>query len=278
MQSNTPSAFFLSLTLHGVIVAIMLLFTYVIQKQIKETPKIFELVAGEGSNYAATEAPAESAEDLIKLKIPTVRTPTPKVTPVEPEPQPIEREVTPPPEPNPVKPVERIVETKPKPTTKKVEPKVEPPPKKMTLAEFRKQTGATKNASTAAPAPRNIKVKTINVKGIAGGSVSVSEGAGGKAVSRAESDLLDAYIALLLQRLRAAHIKPSGLSDLLSAKVRFNIAANGSLSGVKIVTSSGSREFDQSVLEAFAKVRSIGPTPNGKSDVWEVAFKMREDS
>ncbi len=276
MQSNTPSAFFLSLTLHGVIVALLLLFTYVIQQQVKESPKIFELVAGEGSNYAATEAPAASAEDMIKLKIPAVRTPTPKPLPIEPTPEPVDQEITPP-EPSPIKPVKRIVETKPKPTPQKVEPKVEPPKKKMTLAEFRKQNATTKNASTAAPAPSNIKVKSINVKGIVGGSVNVKEGAGGKAVTRAESDLLDAYIALLLQRLRAAHIKPDGLSDLLSAKVRFNIASNGTLSGVKIVTSSGSREFDQSVLEAFAKVRSIGPTPNGKSDVWEVAFKMRED-
>lgn len=275
MQSNTPSAFFLSATLHGVLVAIILLFTYVWREQVKETPKIFELVAGEGSNFAATEAPAPSTEDLIKLQIPTVRIPTPKPAPVEPEPQPVVREI--PPEPSPVKPVERIVETKPKPTPKKVEPPKVEPPKKMSLAEFRKQNATVKNASTTAPAPRSIKVKTINVKGITGGSVKVSEGAGGKALTREESNLLDAYIALLLQRLRAAHIKPAGLSDLLSAKVRFNIAANGTLSGVRIITSSGSREFDQSVIEAFAKVRSIGPTPTGKSDVWEVNFKMRED-
>lgn len=274
MQSNTPGAFFLSLTLHGVILALILLFTYVLHKQVQETPKIFELVAGEGDNYAATVAPAASADDMVKFNMPNVRTPVTPPSPVQPVPEPIREVITPAPEP--VKPAPKIVETKPKPKpTPKPQPKVEQP-KMMTKAEFDKLHANQKNP-TAVSQPRAVKIKTINVKGIVGGSVNATTGAGGKAMTREESSLLDAYIALLLQRLRAAHDKPDGLSDLLQAKVRFNIAANGTLSGVRIVTSSGSREFDQSVLDAFAKVRSIGPTPNGKSDVWEVTFKMRED-
>src|SRR5690606_18717941 len=166
-----------------------------------------------------------------------------------------------------------------KPTPPKPEPKTEPKveqPKKMTKAEFDKLHGNQKNPTTVSQ-PKVPTPRKIDIAGIVGGSVNTQTGAGGKALTRAESDALDAYIALLLQRLRVAHVKPAGLSDLLSAKVRFNIAANGSLSNVRIITSSGSREFDQSVLEAFAKVRSIGAPPNGKADVWEVTFKMRED-
>ena len=59
--------------------------------------------------------------------------------------------------------------------------------------------------------------------------------------------------------------------------MEFRIAADGTLSSAKIVDSSGSPEFDRSVLEAVARVRSIGPTPNGKSDVWVVTFKMKEE-
>ena len=275
MEANRSGAFFLSLTLHAAVVALIFLFTYVLHQQIKETPKIFELVAGEGDNYAATEAPAAASNDPVQFNLPkVVRQPRPEPTPIQPapEPEPVIRTA-----PEPPKPTPRKVETKPapKPTPPKPEPKVEPP-RTMTKAEFDKLHANQKNP-TAVSQPRAVTPKKINIAGITGGSVSSTSGAGGKALTRAESDALDAYIALLLQRLRAAHVKPAGLSDLLNAKVRFSIAANGTLSNVRIIASSGSREFDQSVLEAFAKVRSIGATPNGKGDVWEVTFKMRED-
>ncbi len=271
MSSNTSSAFILSLTLHGLIIAVLFLFTYVLQHQVKENPKIFELVAGEGSNYAATEAPAAGVEELVKFNLPKVRTPVARPKPVEPKPKPVAKVVQP--KPVPPKPVPKVVEAKapPKPIAEVF------PPKTMTKAEFDRLNANQKNP-TAVAKPRNIKIKSINVKGIIGGSVKVSEGAGGKALTREEGRLLDAYIALLLQRLRAAHIKPPGLSDLLQASVRFNIGSNGALTKVRITRSSGSEAFDRSVLDAFAKVRSIGPTPDGQSDVWEVVFKMQEDA
>jgi|UniRef100_UPI00404A7E0D TonB family protein len=265
MQSNTPSAFILSLTFHGLIIALLLLFTYVLKQQVKENPKIWELVAGEGDNYAATEAPAGGAEEVVKFNMPKVRTPV-----VRPKVEPVVKVIEP--TPTPPKTVPKIVETKAPPKSKPVVV----PPKTMSKVEFDKLHANQKNP-TSVSAPKNIKVKSINVKGITNGSVKVSEGAGGKALSREEGKLLDAYIALLLQRLRAAHNKPTGLSDLLQASVQFNIGSNGVLTNVKIIQSSGSAAFDQSVLEAFAKVRSIGPTPDGKSDVWVVTFKMRED-
>lgn len=279
MEANRSGAFFLSLTLHAAVVALIFLSTYVLHQQIKETPVIFELVAGEGDNYAATEAPAATSNDPVQFNMPKITPqPRPEPTPVQlaPEPEPVIQTA-----PEPPKPKQTKVETKPspKPTPPKPEPETEPKveqPKKMTKAEFDKLHGNQKNPTTVSQ-PKVPTPRKIDIAGIVGGSVNTQTGAGGKALTRAESDALDAYIALLLQRLRAAHVKPAGLSDLLSAKVRFNIAANGTLSNVRIITSSGSREFDQSVLEAFAKVRSIGSTPNGKADVWEVTFKMRED-
>lgn len=276
MQSHTSGAFFLSLTLHAAVVALILLSTFVLHQQIKETPKIFELVAGEGDNYMATEAPAASSDDeaeAVQFDMPTsTQQAPPEPVLAKPEPEPMVQ-----PAPEMFKPIPRKTETKPVP--KKTPPKTETKPdkpKKLTKAEFDKLHAKQKNPTTVSQ-PRGVKVKTINVKGVVGGSTNSTSGAGGKALTRAESSALDAYIALLIQRLRAAHIKPEGLSDLLAAKVRFSIAANGALSNVRIITSSGSQEFDQSVVEAFSRVRSIGSTPNGKGDVWEVTFKMRED-
>ncbi len=277
MQANSPGAVFLSVTFHGLIIALILLSAYLLRQQVPETPKIFELVAGAGNNYAATEAPAPSATDKIKFDLPEAPAPALKPPPPvsKPEPQiskppPV---ITPDPEPVLAPPKNVIPAEKPKPVVTKVEPK----PKQMSLAEFQKLHGKPKTASTKPRKPRTIKVRSIDANSFANVSSKALTGAGGKALTREEGRLLDGYIALLLQRLRAAHQKPPGLSDLLKAEVRFNIAADGVLSSVKIVRSSGSAEFDQSVLRAFAKVRTIGAPPNRKSDVWTVTFRMREE-
>jgi len=277
MQSNSPGAFFLSLTLHGLLIALIIFFTYVVKEQIVDTPKILELVAGPGDNYAATEAPAPSpTTDAIMFELPDQPIPEiiPTPAPVEPEPviEPVIKKA-------PSKEVPKIVlQPLPKPI-EKAPAKVEPPKPKpaMSIEEFRKKNPQQKSPSQNPPKAKSISVRTIDSNSFANVASKSTAGAGGKAMTRDEGRLLDSYIALLLQRLRAAHEKPPGLSDLLQVRVRFNIAANGTLSSVTIVTSSGSADFDQSVLRAFAKVRSIGPTPNGKSDVWTVAFRVREE-
>ena len=62
----------------------------------------------------------------------------------------------------------------------------------------------------------------------------------------------------------------------MEAKVTFDITASGSILNPRISKSSGDRVFDESVLEAFRRVKSIGPTPNGKSDTWTVTFRMKD--
>jgi TonB family protein len=285
----------LSLSLHGALVAVVLFLTYALQTQIKETPKIFELVAGEGDNYMATEAPALGVPG-VKLNVPAA-IPVPINATPAPEPEPvIERAPEKPAVKTPPKTAEaKPVETKTPNYTKDVmriakkresrlveadRKKREAEAKRISKAEFDKLNKG-KTASKQ-PVGTGAKVARIDAEGIAkgvvGGSVNnKTGGAGGKALSRAEQSALESYIALLIQRLRAAHEKPPGLSDLLEAKVEFRIAADGTLSSAKIVDSSGSAEFDRSVLEAVARVRSIGPTPNGKSDVWVVTFRMKEE-
>ncbi len=149
------------------------------------------------------------------------------------------------------------------------------PPRVLTKPEFDQLYGkpavaqrpVRQTSSAAVGKPSRIAVNEIITGLTNAGPASENDG----------SRQLDSYISQLIQRLRAAHEKPPGLSDLLEARVQFRIAADGTISGVKIVGSSGSSEYDQSVLEAFARVRSIGKTPNGKSDTWIVTFKMREE-
>lgn len=305
MTERSSKAFFLSALLHGGAVALVLFFTYASSKTIDNEPKVFELVAGEGDNYAATEAPALGVPGGIKLDIP--EPPTPVITPEPPSPEP--PAVVPTPQPTPVKPVEQ-----PKPAEKipdftkvvtrtidrktarieaadkkkrlaeerKAKAAAAEAAKKMTKAEFdRQNAGKTKTASKT-PSSTPTKVSKIDAEGIRSGVTGGSPnnkvgGAGGKALSRAEQDLMDSYQTLLKQRLRAAHEKPPGVSDLLQAEVRFNISASGVLSNVTIVRSSGNADFDQSVLAAFSRYRPIGPPPSGKADTWILTFKMRDE-
>ena len=112
--------------------------------------------------------------------------------------------------------------------------------------------------------------------GLTGANGAGHEGAGGKALTADGGASLDRYFAMLRERLRDNHEKPGGLSDLLSAEVTFTVAANGAITGVHITRSSGNEDFDQSVLEAFARVRSVGPRPDAKTDVKSLTFRMKE--
>jgi colicin import membrane protein len=128
-------------------------------------------------------------------------------------------------------------------------------------------------AGTGAPGPR---VDPSGIKqGVTGGTGAGSKGAGGTALSASEGERMDRYFAMLINRLRENHEKPDGLSDLLNAEVRFTVAANGVISGVQIARSSGNADFDQSVVEAFARVK-MPARPDGKTDVQQVVFRIKE--
>ena len=130
-------------------------------------------------------------------------------------------------------------------------------------------------------APRSTAAPKINAKGIAegvrGGSADSKGGGGGTALTAAEHSALDGYIARLVAALRQNHEKPPGLSDLLSADVEFLLAADGTISRVQIVRSSGNTDFDLSCIEAFKRVGSVGPRPDGKTDTKVLMFRMKED-
>ena len=99
---------------------------------------------------------------------------------------------------------------------------------------------------------------------------------GGTGGTKAMIVALDAYFGRLISALRAAHEMPDSVNDLLVAKVSFYLASDGSISAVVITKSSGDADYDQSVIEAFHKVRSIGAVPGAKSGKYEINFKMTE--
>lgn len=286
MTDNTPMAFMKSVGFHALIIAILVLFAFSINPKAKDVPQVFELVVSEGNNYAATVAPALGVPEGAKLTVPQPPAPKPQSVPVEPESVPIK------PAPAPVP--EKAAPPVPKAPTKKAIPDfskqlvkaaiVAESKTKMQLAKehaAEEKRAKEEAAERAKQAKQTAKFTPIDSEGIRKGVVGASTtnktgGATGTALTADEGTARQRYEAMLKSRLKEALERPPGLSDTLSTKVEFHIGASGALFGVRIQKSSGSAEFDRAVLEAFARVSSVGPRPKGEEEVLELDFAMKE--
>ena len=278
MNARAPTAFLLSLTLHGTVVVAIVVLAFIVQQNTPPPVQVFELVAGPPTDLTATAAPAlGTPEGSVDVKIPE---PPARAEPVKIEPAPAEEA---PPAAEIAKPAMR---PEAKTTAPAKTPAVKTPPAKtapkVSYDQFVRQHGkpSTSKASSTGSS-RATAVPKINAKGIAegviGGSASSKGGGGGRALTAAQRTELEGYIARLVTALRQNHEKPPGLSDLLSADVEFLIAADGSISRIHIVRTSGNAAFDQSCVEAFRRMGSIGPKPDGKNDTWVLTFRMKDE-
>lgn len=287
MTARSPSAFFLSATLHGAVVAIVILFTYLVQTQVKEAPKVLELVAGPGDDYGSLAAPALGTPGAVKIDIPEPPAPVPvKVAAPVPAPEPAPMEKAPiekaPPKPTETKTpnfsrqIKNTIIRKESKAKMEIKKEREAEQKRLTKAEFDRQNKAAKVAS----ANNNPKVKHVDTKGITdgvyGGSSDSKTGAGGKALKREEGDLLDAYFSLVKQKLKDGLEKPPGLSDSITAEAEFRLGADGSISGARITRSSGSDEFDRAVLDDINHFSPVRPPSSWKGETVSLTFKMKE--
>lgn len=292
MTSTSPRAFLLSAALHAAVVVLILMFGYAANRSDRDLPKVLELVAGEGDNFAAREAPALGVEGGVKLTLPAP-------TPVKPTPlPPVEPAAVPPPPPAP-------------PTTKATAPANDAVPnfkkkilydvvrgdakaklqlrrereaekkrqaeeaKRLTKEEFDRAQRA-KATATSSPPTKGPRIDGEGIaKGVVGGSVNNKVGgAGGKALKSDNEDVLGAYYTMFKQRVRAEFEPPPGLSDALRATISVRSNPDGSLTQVRITRSSGSRIFDTAVLEAIKRVK-MPARPDSKAETFEFDFTMR---
>lgn len=280
MRATSPSSLFLSLTIHAGFVAAIFLTTYFVAQRVKEQPVIFELVAGPPTAPDELVAPAlGNTTKAIKLEIPKI-----ELVPTMPEPEPVvqtqpEEQAVPPPPAEKEKPKPKAkAPEKPKPDTTIVKEMKQA--QRMSYKDYLKKHPTPK---PSAPAPRKTaNVPRVDAQGIAqgvkgGSTANTRGGGGGNALTREKQNEMNTYISLLIQELKKAHEPPPGVSDRLETKVTFDITASGAIMNPRISKSSGDKAFDESVLDAFLRMRSIGPTPNRRSDTWTVTFKMRDE-
>jgi len=252
MNANGPNGFMLSATLHGIVVAFLLLWSYAESQNSKPPEKILELVAGDGSNFAAPAAPGQTGG--ARATPPTQRTIA----------QSLKRQLI-------------VADSKAKIAVQK-ERGAEEKRLAQLEAEQKKQAKlADTPPSPKTPTPSKVtKIDTDDlVKGIVGGDPNVKEGAGGNALRRGEGSDMELYFAMLKQRLLQALDKPTGVSDTLIAGAEFRISADGSITGVRIIKKSGSPEFDRAVLDAFAHTHMPART-DGRSDTHTLEFRTRD--
>jgi colicin import membrane protein len=310
MTAQSPSAYFASICLHALVVLVGVLAFMLSSRRAAEPPAIFELVAGEGDNYAATEAPAlgepdappgETAVSLPKPVVTRRPDPAPEPEPVEPlppPPEPVSRPAPAPkatavpkaePPPNFVRDIKRLSEkraaniekkfrTEQKAAADRAKKEAEQQSRRMSKEEF-DRLNAGKKAPSGSRRTADVPSVAKGIRGgVSGGSTANTKGgAGGKALERAEMELTDAYIALILQRIRQT-MEQANFSDQLSVRVQFTLSASGEISGVSIRESSGSNEFDRAILDAFRTIPNLGPPPNRKAGTFVVNLRMSDES
>jgi len=264
MNAQNPGAYVFSVMIHGAAVVLVLLISYAAKNVVQETPKVFELVAGAGDNYAARSAPALGVPKGVG-----VAAQKPEAAPIQPAPL----------APAQAKPLDlvgqlkRVEERREKRLEAKYQKEEEAERKRITQEEFERRQAAEKTGA---------KVSHVDAEGIRNGVIGGSTenktgGAGGRALTREEGSELDAYFALLKARIKENLVAPEGVSDTLEARVEFLVAADGSLAQFRIIKSSGNHEFDRAVIEACEHTGSIGARPDGQSEKVTMTMRIRED-
>jgi colicin import membrane protein len=289
MRSSFISEYCYSIMLHAAAIALFLFFTYEAQHRVKAAPKIFELVQGEGDNYAATEAPALGTAGGVSFSPPAQppapapdAPPLPAAPPLEATPEPPAKPA--PNAPNFAKTVKRIADKREANIEKKFHAEQERQAKedalkakRMTEEEFKKLNKGKAPPTSSATAPKVARIDVEGIaKGVEGGSTANKVGGGGgKAMTSEEGSAMDRYFSLLKQQMKTAFEQPPGLSDALVARVELTVTADGTLSGARISHSSGSAEFDRAVLDAITRIQ-MPPRPDHKNESIGFLFSMKE--
>ena len=250
MKLPKDQPFWASVILHLVVLLGLFLATIVQAFKPKEKPHVFEMVEPP-SQMTASQEPSPS--------MPTMEMPTVDLQPV---PQ-VEIPQPAPPQPAPPKPA-------PTPTPA---PKAEP--KLMSADEF------FKNHPKADPKPRTTSQtkQTVSVPKIEVPRIVIPKNPSPSApqITSQQMSELQKYSSRLRAKIDAAWAKPEQLAGVrLEADVVFDVSASGKISNVRLKPSSGNAAFDQSVLAAFRRAASAGPTPTGQSHQFRLAFRMAD--
>ncbi len=260
-SSGTKSGYYYSLTLHICCALALFVFGFVAElfRTQEEPPVVFEIVEPIPEAPSNTsEAPKEpDTEEIIQPQLDPIK-------PLElPEPDP-EPEPEPKPEPVPQP------EPEPKPEKKIEKP---PVPQKVSYADFIKQNPKKKQRPKTT-SYRKQKIKYDKVSADTGSldnlDARITSNIGS---NRAMQNELGAYVQYIHSMAKRNWVIPSSIvGEELTVRIEFRVGANGTISGVRILSKSGNADFDNSVVNLF-KVLNLNPPPDGKAHTITLNFR-----
>ena len=263
MTAYASRSLMLSALLHGIILAVVFFFLMPARQEQAKLAPVFVMLPDAASSWphAPDTTPTSLKPVIFTPPVVPVHVPTPLVEKTETTP-----ETAAPPVHTP--PARRPTATAPA----KPEPVIAPSSASThtTIAEFRKQH-AVSPTQPPARRPTQARPTLINMDTVLTSPNTSS--ATPSAATVADAHEADAYLSRLLAKLRAAHQKPAGLDAGLRVRVEFSFRADGSLTGVRLLESSGDQEFDESVLAAFRKVTGLGVPPKALGQTNRVTFR-----
>ena len=160
MTARSPSAIALSATLHAAVVALVLGGLWLEQSGRPSRPVVFELVAGEGNDFTATQAPEGNP---LGGSLPAIRSPEPPAPKPRPEAPPSRSDPVPVPTP------QRQSRSNPTPAPKPTKPTADA--NRITKDQFDRQNPTRAGGSqrqTTAPAQRRSTGPRINANDVIG--------------------------------------------------------------------------------------------------------------
>lgn len=285
MTQRLSNSIVVSALFHAGVIALIVAVTWLAGLRSGKPVDFFELVAGAGDNYMATEAPAAGTADGNPANVAQPEAPSATMVVTAKAPAPVQA----PKDVDFSKSVQKVAAKE----TAKIAAKTAAEQKaaeKAAKAEEAKQAKMTKeefdrlNKGKTPPAmnPKTNAPK-IDSKGIAGGvaggsTANTKGGAGGNAMTAAARGVVESYTSMLKDRLQTnlQDQSPPGLSDTLVATASMTMLADGTLSGGKITKSSNNREFDKAVLDAI-RLTKMPVRPAGfETGTFTLDFKARD--
>ncbi|MGB0744661.1 MAG: energy transducer TonB [Opitutales bacterium] len=256
MKLPNDQPFWTSVILHIVVLVALFLATIIETLKPKEKQHVFEIVTPPSEqSFAASPSPVISTPQVPIPELP----PMPELMPIpEPVVQPAPPARPAPQRPAPVAPERRV----------------------LTEKEFRERFGA--------PQPR-LPTRPTTQRQINPGDLEIDvpvpvmptdpspSATSPRPLTQQQMSALDSYSAQLRSRIDAAWSKPASLGGIrIAATVIFDVSASGRITNVRLNPRSGNSAFDQSVLAAFRKIVSAGPTPTGQGHSFTMTFRMRD--
>lgn len=271
MTRDTRQAFTLSIAVHVLAVAVGFLFGLVNLLQAEEEePVVFTLVSA--------GMPAEPAPETAVEEPPSEPRPEPEAVPEMMLPEfedlrPAPDVTLPPPPPEPAPQPEPTPEPRPQPEP---EPAPEPKPQRVSYEEWARNRDLPDRVQQTRPQQRRqVDVPELHteIRQTLRSHVRAIETSDLQFDSPGERDEVQSYFAALVSRLKAV-FEPLGANR--TARVEFTIERNGRITNVRFLRRSGDSGFDESVRQAFNRVRSPGPPPGSPPYTRTITFTSED--